>query len=126
MYKTDSNKMETMLFDMGMELQTSYIRLDNIEKLIEVQTEEMKSVIDNMTISTRQQEKIHKAAKDRVNSLLGGAHSEKYKRMGRTCLSNLWSNFKSELHCGSSYKDLNPKDFNKALDFINNWDYTEN
>jgi prophage antirepressor-like protein len=126
MYKAESNKMETMLTDMGMELQTAYVRLDNIEKLMETQTEEMKSVIDNMTISTRQQEKIHKAAKDRVNNLLGGAHSEKYKRLGRTCLTNLWSNFKSELHCGSSYKDLNPKDYDKALDFINNWNYTEN
>lgn len=93
--------------------------------MMDEQTEMLKSVVDNMTISTRQQEKILKAARNRVNFLLGGAHSDNYKRMGRTYLSNLWNNFKQDLHCGSSYKDLNPKDFDKALDYIGTWRYQE-
>lgn len=93
--------------------------------MVDEQNEMLRSVVDNMTISTRQQEKILKAGRNRVNELLGGAHSEEYKRMGRTYLANLWNNFKEDLHCGSSYKDLNPKDFDKALDYIGAWRYQE-
>lgn len=57
--------------------------------------------------------------------LLGGAHFDNYKRMGHTYLSNLWNNFKEYLHCGSSYEDINPKDFDKALDYIGTWRYQE-
>lgn len=99
------------------------VQINNMETMIENQSELLSSVMDNMTIGTRQQEKILKAARERVNYLLGGAHSDIYKKIGRTYLSNLWNNFKSSLHCGSSYKDLNPKDFNKALDFISEWEY---
>lgn len=99
------------------------VQINNMETMLEDQSELLSSVMDNMTIGTRQQEKILKAARERVNCLLGGAHSDIYKKMGRTYLSNLWNNFKSSLHCGSSYKDLNPKDFNKALDFISEWEY---
>ena len=63
--------------------------------------------------------------RNRVNFLLGGAHSDAYKRMGRTYLLNLWKNFKEDWHCGSSYKDLNPKDFDKALNYIDGWCYQE-
>jgi len=45
--------------------------------------------------------------------------------MGRTYLVNLWNNFKRDLHCGGSYKDLNPKDFDKALDYIGTCRYRE-
>jgi len=100
-----------------------FAQVNNMEIMLEEQSELLSSVMDNMTISTRQQEKILKAARNRVNYLLGGAHSPEYLLMGRTYLANLWNNFKSELHCGSSYKDLNPVDFNKALDWISEWVY---
>lgn len=124
-YVTDSNKMESMLSNMGIELKVVYAQINNMENILEEQAERFNSVMDNMTISTRQQEKILKTARNRVNYLLGGAHSEDYRLMGRTYLANLWNNFKSELHCGSSYKDLNPADFNKAIDWINQWEYIE-
>ena len=38
---------------------------------------------------------------------------------------NLWNGLKATFHCGSSYKDLNPKDFEKAIDYINHWIYEE-
>lgn len=107
------------------DLSVVFVQVNNIENMMDEQTEVLKSVVDNMTISTRQQEKILKAARNRVNFLSGGAHSDNYKRMGRTYLSNLWNNFKEDLHCGSSYKDLNPKDFYKALDYIGTWRYQE-
>ena len=106
-------------------LSTVFVQINNMENILESQSELLNSVMDSMTISTRQQEKILKTARNRVNALLGGAHSEDYRIMGRTYLANLWNNFKSDLHCGSSYKDLNPADFSKAIDWINQWEYIE-
>ena len=107
------------------DLSIVFVQVNNVETLIEEQSELLSSVMENMTISTRQQAKILKAARNRVNYLLGGAHSDGYKKLGRTYLANLWNNFKEDLHCGSSYKDLNPKDFNKALDYIYGWEYVK-
>ena len=107
------------------DLSVVFVQVNNIENMMQEQAEMLESVVDNMTISTRQQEKILRAGRNRVNQLLGCAHSEEYKRMGRIYLANLWNNFKEDLHCGSSYKDLNPKDFNKALDHIGTWRYRE-
>ena len=116
-----SNEVQALQKD----LSVVFVQINNIENMIDEQTEMLKSVVESMTISTRQQEKILKAGKNRVNELLGGAHSEEYKRMGRIYLANLWNNFKEDLHCGSSYKDLNPKDFDKALDYIGTLQYQE-
>lgn len=116
-----SNEVQALQKD----LSVVFVQVNNMEGMMEEQVEMLKSVVDNMTISTRQQEKILKAGRNRVNELLGGAHSDRYRRMGRTYLSNLWNNFKDDLHCGSSYKDLNPKDFDKALDYIGTWRYHE-
>ncbi|WP_024347391.1 BRO family protein [Lacrimispora indolis] len=124
-YVADSGKMESILSNMGIDLKVVYAQINNMEIILEGQVERFNSVMENMTISTRQQEKILKAARNRVNYLLGGAHSEYYRIMGRTYLANLWNNFKSELHCGSSYKDLNPADFDRAIDWINQWEYIE-
>ncbi|MDE7423955.1 MAG: hypothetical protein K2N51_09710 [Lachnospiraceae bacterium] len=38
---------------------------------------------------------------------------------------NLWNGLKATFHCGSSYKDLNPKDFERAIEYINSWIYEE-
>jgi hypothetical protein len=116
---SESIEVQALQYD----LSVMFVQVNNMENMLEEQSELLSSVMDNMTISTRQQEKILKATRDRVNHLLGGAHSAEYLLMGRTYLANLWNNFKSELHCGSSYKDLNPADFNKALDWIGEWQY---
>ncbi|WP_394910565.1 phage antirepressor N-terminal domain-containing protein [uncultured Robinsoniella sp.] len=123
-YETEEQK-EALHDTLGLQgrLEGMQVQINNMENLIELQLEKLESVVDNMTLSTRQQEKILRAGRERVNLLLGGAHSTEYKKKARTYLANLWNNLKADLHCGSSYKDLNPKDFNIALDYIGSWEY---
>lgn len=93
-----------------------YAQINSIENSIN-------EVVDNITLNVRQQEIIHEAARKRINYLLGGAHSTEYKRNARMYMINLWNGLKANFHCGSSYKDLNPKDFNRAISYIENWVY---
>lgn len=116
-----SNKMELMLDDM----KVVYAQINNMEDLLAEQNEKLDRVVDNLTLSTRQQQKIYKVAKDRVNHLLGGAHSKEYKANSRSYFINMWNGLKSKFQCGS-YKDLNPIYFDKAVEFIPGWEYVEN
>lgn len=117
-YPINVNELNTFLANMKRNLPCVYAQINNIEESLE-------QVIDNLTISTRQQEIIHEMARKRINHLLGGAHSIEYKTYGRMYMINLWNGLKSEFHCGSSYKDLNPKDFDKALDYIKKWKFIQ-
>lgn len=121
-YQIKNNSMENILADLA-DIKIVYSQINNIERMLEEQGEDIKSVVDNLTLSTRQQQKLYKAAKDRVNYLLGGAHSITYKENARKYFINLWNNLKAYFECGSSYKDLNPKYFNEALDYISTWEY---
>ena len=125
-YETEEQK-EALHNSLGLEgrIEGMQVQINNMENIIELQLEKLEAVVDNMTLSTRQQEKILRAGRERVNLLLGGAHSTEYKKKARTYLANLWNNLKADLHCGSSYKDLNPKDFNVALDYIGSWEYND-
>lgn len=125
-YETEEQK-EALHNSLGLEgrIKGMQVQINNMENIIELQLEKLEAVVDNMTLSTRQQEKILRAGRERVNLLLGGAHSSEYKKKARTYLANLWNNLKADLHCGSSYKDLNPKDFNIALDYIGSWEYND-
>lgn len=116
-----SNKMELALDDM----KVVYAQINNMEDLLAEQNEKLDRVVDNLTLSTRQQQKIYKVAKDRVNHLLGGAHSKEYKTNSRSYFINMWNGLKSKFQCGS-YKDLNPIYFDKAVEFISGWEYVEN
>lgn len=117
-YPIDTNALNAFLEEMKKNLPCVYAQINNIESTLE-------EVVDNMTLSTRQQEKIHESARKRVNYLLGGAHSIEYKQNARSYMINLWNGLKATFHCGSSYKDLNPKDFEKAIEYINHWIYEE-
>ena len=121
-----SNKVETMLEDMGCNMKVVYAQINNMENMLGEQTEKLNQVVDNMTLTTRQQQRIYKAAKDRINQLLGGAHSKEYKANSKSYFINLWNGLKSKFGCGSSYKDLNPIYFDDAMNFIQNWIYVEN
>lgn len=123
---TQSNKIETMLEDMGCNMKVVYAQINNMENMLGEQTEKLNQVVDNMTLTTRQQQRIYKAAKDRINQLLGGAHSKEYKANSKSYFINLWNGLKSKFGCGSSYKDLNPIYFEDAMRFIQNWIYEEN
>ena len=117
-YPIDTNALNAFLAEMKKNLPCVYAQINHIENTLD-------EVVDNMTLSTRQQEKIHEAARKRINYLLGGAHSIEYKQNARSYMINLWNGLKATFHCGSSYKDLNPKDFEKAIDYINHWIYEE-
>ena len=121
-----------MLEDMGCNMKIVYAQINNMKELIGEQTDMMNEqmvklnqVVDNMTLTTRQQQRIYKAAKDRINHLLGGAHSKEYKANSKSYFINLWNNMKSKFGCGSSYKDLNPIYFDEAMEFISTWEYVE-
>lgn len=123
---TQSNKVETMLEDMGCNMKVVYAQINNMENMLSEQTDKLNRVVDNMTLTTRQQQRIYKAAKDRINQLLGGAHSKEYKANSKSYFINLWNGLKSKFECGGSYKDLNPIYFDDAMSFIRNWIYEEN
>lgn len=89
--------------------------MERIEKL-------MVGIIDTSTINTYQQQKLYKIAKDRINFLLDGAHSQVYKYYAKSYFINLWNDFKKRFSCGS-YKDLNPIYFEDVKNFINEWEY---
>ena len=120
------NKMESMLEDMGCNMKIVYAQINNMEEMLGEQNLMLARVVDNMTLTTHQQQRIYKAAKDRINHLLGGAHSKEYKENSKSYFINLWNGMKDKFGCGSSYKDLNPIYFEDALEFIETWEYIEN
>lgn len=119
------NKMEAMLSDMNCNMKIVYAQINNMEEMIGEQNSMLERVVDNMTLSTKQQQKMYKAAKDRINYLLNGAHSIEYKKKSKSYFVNLWNNMKSLYSCGSSYKDLNPMYFDDAMEYIKHWEYKE-
>ena len=90
---------------------------------LEKQTKAFDKSISNMTLSTSQQNKVHRAVKDRVGSLLGGAHSDLYKEKSRMYFANLWNDLKAEFECGSRWQDLNPAYMEEAINWIRYWNY---
>lgn len=122
---TSENKVESMLEGMGCNMKIVYAQINNIKEMLGEQNEMLTRVVDNMTLTTKQQQRIYKAAKDRINHLLGGAHSKEYKDNSKSYFINLWNGMKSKFGCGSSYKDLNPVYFDDAMEFISTWEYIE-
>ena len=124
-YETEEQK-STFNARMGLEgrIEGMQIQINNMENMMCEQMEKLDSVIDNMTLSTRQQQKLYKAAKDRINHLLGGAHSPEYKENAKSYFINLWNGLKALYGC-ASYKDLNPKYYDVAFDYISEWEYVE-
>lgn len=124
-YETDEQK-DTFHSKFGLEgrIEGMQVQINNMENMLCEQMEKLDSVMENMTLSTRQQQKLYKAAKDRINYLLGGAHSKEYKEKSKSYFINLWNNFKEKYSTGS-YKDLNPKYYDEAFDFIADWEYIE-
>ena len=122
-YKTEEQK-DMFNSNMGLEGQIVGIQgqINSMENMMCEQMEKLENVIDSMTLSTRQQQKLYQAAKDRINILLGGAHSVHYKENSISYFINLWNNFIERYSCGS-YKDLNPRYYNEAFAFISAWEY---
>lgn len=124
-YETEEQK-EALHNDLGLtgRIEGMQVQINAMEDLIGEQTEMLNKMVENMTLSTRQQQKLYKAAKDRINKLLDGAHGTKYKCYSKSYFINMWNELKERFGC-SSYKDLNPMYYNEAFDFIAEWEYTE-
>lgn len=132
-YETEEQK-STFHKSMGLEgkiatlekkLDMMVIQLNNVEETLDYQNEKLNAVMDNMTLTTVQQGKLQRAVKNRVNHLLGGAHSREYKENSKLYFINLWNGLKERFDCGSRWQDLNPKYFNEAFDYVLEWNYTE-
>lgn len=124
-YDTEEQK-EALHNDLGLtgRIEGMQVQINAMEDLLGEQTEMLNKMVENMTLSTRQQQKLYKAAKDRINKLLDGAHGTKYKCYSKSYFINMWNELKEKFGC-SSYKDLNPMYYNEAFDFISEWEYTE-
>lgn len=85
------------------------------------------SMMGYSTINYRQSQELLLTARKRINVLLGGAHSQEYKRWARVYFKNLWLDFCQTFDCGS-YRDLNPlyMDGDVAKQWIKNWTYSGN
>lgn len=84
------------------------------------------NMIDYSTINYKQSQDLLQTARKRINYLLGGAHSEEYKKYSRIYFKNLWQDFCKTFECGS-YRDLNPlyMDDDVAKNWLMNWEYKE-
>lgn len=124
-YETEEQK-EALHNDLGLtgRIEGMQVQINAMEDLLGEQTEMLNKMVENMTLSTRQQQKLYKAAKDRINKLLDGAHGTKYKCYSKSYFINMWNELKEKFGC-SSYKDLNPMYYNEAFDFIAEWEYIE-
>lgn len=124
-FGTEEQKQE-FFNDLGLtgRIEGMQVQINAMEDLLGEQTEMLNKMVENMTLSTRQQQKLYKAAKDRIDELLDGAHGTKYKCYSKSYFINMWNELKERFGC-SSYKDLNPMYYNEAFDFIAEWEYTE-
>ena len=77
---------------------------------------------NNMTIDYGQQQQLQNTAKSKVIKALGGIHSNAYKERSvrSKVFSAIWKDYKDYFML-SSYKDTARVNFDKALDFFNNW-----
>lgn len=126
-YETKDQKSE-FNSHMGLEgkIEDMQIQISSIADMICEQSNKFDAIVDSMTITVKKQQEIYAAAKDRVGYLLGGAHSEEYKKYSKSYFINLWNELKSRFGCGGSYKDLNPIYFDEAMSFISSWRYVRN
>lgn len=122
-YETEEQK-ETFHESLGLEGEFCELKgeVKNLNSTVLGLKDNLNILIESSTINTRQQQKLYATAKDRINHLLGGAHSKSYKDNGKSYFINLWNDLKEQYECGS-YKDLNPMYFSEALDFVSKWCY---
>ena len=94
----------------------------SLKEVIQDQSKKISELLDYTTINYQQQQSLLRLARQRINDLLGGAHSPKYKKHSRIYFKNIWIDLCNRFRCGS-YKDLNPSFIEEAKVFLNNWDY---
>lgn len=122
-FETEEQKQETFQ-ELGLkgEIKDLKTQIENNTAELKETKDKLKTLIDNSTINSRQASKLLMHAKDRVNCLLGGASSKEYKKNSRTYFKNLWLAVCERFEV-TSYKDLNPLNFNDAVTFVSGWSY---
>lgn len=125
-YGTEEQK-DTFHSKLGLDgrIEGMQVQINNMENMLCEQMEKLETVMDNMTLTTVQQGRLQRAVKDRINYLLGGAHSKEYKENSRLYFINIWNGLKEKFKCGSRWQDLNPKYYDEAFDYISLWEYIE-
>ena len=122
-FKTDEQK-ESFYNDLGLkgEIKDIKCKIENNTSELKETKDRLNTLIDNSTINSRQASKLLIHAKDRVGTLLGGATSKLYKKESRKYFKNLWLKVCEKFEV-STYKDLNPTNFNDCVSFISNWSF---
>jgi hypothetical protein len=116
-FETEEQKEQT--FDeLGLkgEIKDLSIKIEEMDKT-------MGMLVNSSTINSYQAKQINKLARERVSTILGGAHSSTYKKNSRTYFKNLWLNLCDRFSI-SEYRDLNPLNFADAVTFINGWSFS--
>lgn len=80
----------------------------------------MQALINSATINSYQAKQLNKLVRERISEILGGAHTEEYKKSCRTYFKNIWLNVCDKFNV-SEYRDLNPLNFNDAVTYVKNW-----
>lgn len=84
--------------------------------------EKLDLALDNMTISARQEATLKEVAKLRMIKLLGPVTGKEYKLKSRRYYINMWDEFKHNFNCGDTWKNLDPRCFDIAKRWIQNWE----
>ena len=90
------------------------------DKKLEEVSNKINNIENTMTIDYGKQEVIQRIAKERIVYILGGKESNAYKELSKKVFSKLWKDYKKYFHV-PSYKDTLKKDFNKAVEYIEQW-----
>ncbi|WP_125154499.1 phage antirepressor N-terminal domain-containing protein [Clostridium rectalis] len=100
---------------------------DNVQGLtneLHQTRETLDTLIDNSVINSYQAQKLNKLARNRVKELSGGSiQTKEYKKNSRMYFKRLWNNLNDTLMV-STYKDINPMDYEKAIHIIESWENT--
>lgn len=75
---------------------------------------------NTMTIDYSQQEELRMTANRTVVELLDGKNSEAYKKLKSRMFQDLWRSYKKYFRV-NSYRNTAVKDFEDAVDYIENW-----
>ena len=115
------NKMEQQLknpyANMSKELQAILM----VDKKQQEQDKRISIIEEKMTINYELAENLRSAINCRTVELLGGKDAEAYKRLSKKLFSAFYRDIKRTFKV-NSYKNLSVKNYDKAMEYIQNWE----
>lgn len=101
--------------------QLSQIEIMRIQLgMIDDHEERLKSLENNMTITSSQQHTLNNIAKETVIKCLGGKDSQAYKKLSKVVFSTIWRDYKNYFKI-PSYRDTLQSDYDTALAYLRKW-----